>query len=165
MGDDKVKIGIISDTHDNMPKIKEAVAIFNMKQVESVIHAGDYVAPFSLAPLENLNCDYIGVFGNNDGEKGGLSKKSQDRIKVPPHQLDLGNRKIIVLHEPYDIDNLIKSQNYDIIIYGHTHEHVIDGHGKTLVINPGECCGWLTGKGTVALVDLKDMKASIVELD
>ena len=44
-------------------------------------------------------------------------------------------------------------------------QHMIESYGKTLVINPGECGGWLTGKGTVALVDLKDMKASIVKLD
>ena len=159
-----MKIGIISDTHDNIPKIKEAIAIFNMKQVEFVIHAGDYVAPFSLAPLENLNCDYIGVFGNNDGEKAGLTKKSQDRIKVPPHQVNLENRKIIVLHEPYDIDNLIKSQNYDMIIYGHTHNPVIEKRNKTLIINPGECCGWLSGKSTIAIVELDDMTAELVNV-
>ena len=159
-----MKIGIISDTHDNMPKIKEAVAMFNMKEVEFVIHAGDYIAPFSIVPLENLKCDYVGVFGNNDGEKVGLAKKSQDRIKVPPHQVNLGNRKIVILHEPNDIDNLIKSQNYDIIIYGHTHSPVIEKHDRTLVINPGECCGWLSGKSTVATADLDNMTAEIVNV-
>jgi len=159
-----VKIGIISDTHDNMPKIKEAVSIFNMKQVEFVIHAGDYVAPFSIAPLDDLKCDYIGVFGNNDGEKAGLTKKSKDRIKVPPHHITLGNREIIILHDPNDLDNLIKSQNYDIVIYGHTHNPVIERHNKTFVINPGECCGWLSGKSTVAILELNDLTAEIVNV-
>jgi uncharacterized protein len=159
-----VKIGIMSDTHDNIPKIKEAVSIFNMKQVEFVIHAGDYVAPFSIAPLENLKCDYIGVFGNNDGEKVGLSKKSQDRIKVPPHQVSVDGRKIVILHDPDNIDNLIESQNYDMIVYGHTHIPVIEKHDKTLVINPGECCGWLSGKSTIAIVELDDMTAEIINI-
>lgn len=159
-----MKIGIISDTHDNMPKIKEAVSIFNLKQVEFVIHAGDYVAPFSIVPLDDLKCDYIGVFGNNDGEKVGLAKRSKDRIKVPPYHITLENRKIIILHEPNDLDNLIKEQNYDIIIYGHTHNPVIERHGKTLVINPGECCGWLSGKSTIAILELDDLSAEILNI-
>jgi putative phosphoesterase len=163
-GANKVKIGIISDTHDNIPNIKKAVGIFNANKVGLVIHAGDYIAPFSIAPFDDLKCDFVGVFGNNDGEKQGLTKISQGKIKPQPHKLEFYNKKILIIHEPNDLDDLIKSQHYDIIIYGHTHEHVID-HGKTLVINPGECCGWLTGKGTVALADLNDMKASIVELD
>ncbi len=159
-----MNIGIISDTHDNMPKIKEAVSIFNTKQVQFVIHAGDYVAPFSLAPLDDLKCDYIGVFGNNDGERTGLAKKSKDRIKVPPHNITLENRKIIILHEPNNIDNLIKKQNYDIVIYGHTHNPVIERHERTLVINPGECSGWLSGKSTIAVLDLDNLTAEIVDV-
>lgn len=159
-----MKIGIISDTHDNIPKIKSAVSIFNTKQVEFVIHAGDYVAPFSIAPLDDLKCDYIGVFGNNDGEKVGLARKSKDRIKVPPYQITLENRKIIILHEPNDLENLIKGQDYDIVIYGHTHNPIIERHNKTLVINPGECCGWLSGKSTIAILEPDDLSAEIFNI-
>jgi uncharacterized protein len=159
-----MKIGIISDTHDNIPKIQEAVNIFNMREVGLVIHGGDYVAPFALNPLEKLKCEYVGIFGNNDGEKLGLTKKSGDRIKIPPRLLDISEKKILILHEPNELDALIKNQTYDIIVYGHTHNHVIENHGKTIVINPGECCGWLTGKSTIAIVDLDDMSAEIIEV-
>jgi len=159
-----VRIGIISDTHDNVPKIKEAVSIFNMKGVGFVIHAGDYIAPFSIAPLEKLRCEYVGVFGNNDGEKAGLTRKSGERIKIPPRLVDIDGKKILVLHEPNELDTLTKSQSYDIIVYGHTHNPVIEKQDKTLVINPGECCGWLTGKSTIALVDLDNLIAEIIEV-
>jgi putative phosphoesterase len=36
-------IGIISDTHDNLPAIKRAVDLFNEKNVDLVLHAGDFV--------------------------------------------------------------------------------------------------------------------------
>ncbi len=157
-------IGIISDTHDNIPNIKNAVSTFNANNVDFVIHAGDYVAPFSIAPFDDLKCDYTGVFGNNDGEKVGLGKKSQGRIKPQPLILELDGKSIYVIHEPDNLDNLIDSQNYDIIIYGHTHEYVIETRGKTLLINPGECCGWVTGKATIAIVELDSMKARIIQL-
>lgn len=157
-------IGIISDTHDNVPMIREAVRIFNEKKVGLVIHAGDYIAPFAVIPLGELECQYVGVFGNNDGEKLGLNRISQERLKVAPHSMDFGGRKILILHEQSELAALIKSQIYDIVIYGHTHKPVIEKQGKTLVINPGECGGWLSGKSTIALADLERMTAEIVEL-
>ncbi|ODS31814.1 MAG: hypothetical protein SCARUB_03062 [Candidatus Scalindua rubra] len=42
-----MKIGIVADSHDNVPAIKKAVEYFNQSNVEFVIHAGDYIAPFS----------------------------------------------------------------------------------------------------------------------
>ncbi|HCL90984.1 MAG TPA: YfcE family phosphodiesterase, partial [Candidatus Atribacteria bacterium] len=50
-----MKIGIISDTHDNLPKIKKAVGIFNREKVELVLHAGDFVSPFTFLEFKNLN--------------------------------------------------------------------------------------------------------------
>ena len=163
-GANRVKIGIISDSHDNITNIKKAVSIFNANEVGLVIHAGDYVAPFSIAPLDDLKCDYVGVFGNNDGEKNGLIKKSQGKIKPQPYIFEFQVKQIYVIHEPNNLDALINSQNYDIIIYGHTHQYVIESHDKTMVINPGECCGWVTEKASIAIVELADMNARIVDL-
>ena len=159
-----MRIGIISDSHDNLTLIRKAVQIFNEKAVDIVIHAGDFVAPFSLAPLDDLKCEYLGVFGNNDGEKFGLSKRSKGRIFLPPHNIELNGKKILILHEPYEIVSLTKSQVYDTIIYGHTHNYVIEKHERTMVINPGECCGWLTGNGTVVVLNIDEMEAELIHL-
>ena len=76
-----MKIGIIADTHDNLIKIRRAVEIFNSHSVDFVIHCGDFIAPFALNPFDDLRCEWVGVFGNNDGEKKGLLAKSKGRIK------------------------------------------------------------------------------------
>lgn len=68
-------IGALSDTHDNLPKIEKAVKFFNKKKVDFVLHAGDFVAPFAVDRLNKLSCEWLGVFGNNDGEKKGLASK------------------------------------------------------------------------------------------
>ena len=39
-----MKLGIISDTHDNLPAIAAAVEIFKKARVQAILHAGDYVA-------------------------------------------------------------------------------------------------------------------------
>lgn len=47
-------IGIISDTHDNQDKTRKAIELFNSKGVEYVIHAGDYISPFTLKLFKEL---------------------------------------------------------------------------------------------------------------
>lgn len=158
-------IGIISDTHDHLPAVKKAIALFNQQSVGLVIHAGDFVAPFTVKELENLHCKVIGVFGNNDGEKLGLKKAFEKigEIVEGIYIFELNNRKIVVTHWPEIAEPLWKSGQYDIVIYGHTHQ-VESRQNKSLLINPGECGGWLTGRCTVALLDLIRMEVRIHDL-
>ncbi|KPK42726.1 MAG: hypothetical protein AMJ78_01505 [Omnitrophica WOR_2 bacterium SM23_29] len=157
-----MKIGVIADTHDNMPMIKKAIDIFNSEGCRLVIHAGDYCAPFSLDPFSNLKCKWIGVFGNNDGDKKALAMKSDGLIVDHPYNYELSDKKVVITHEIEDIPDLdesIEGSRYDIIICAHTHKVDIKKKKDTLIVNPGECCGWLYGKSTVAIIDLTKMEA------
>ena len=40
-----MKLGIISDTHDDIDNVRMAIDIFNRETVKYVISAGDYVFP------------------------------------------------------------------------------------------------------------------------
>jgi putative phosphoesterase len=86
-------IGIISDTHDNMPQIKKAVDLLNESKVEHVIHAGDFTSPFTFSILKDLKCGFTGIFGNNDGDKLLLQKMSRGRIFNQPIFLNLPERR------------------------------------------------------------------------
>ena len=44
-------IGVISDTHDRLPMIDAALALFARNRVEAIIHSGDFVAPFAVKRL------------------------------------------------------------------------------------------------------------------
>ena len=146
-------LGILSDSHDNLPKLKNAVSLFNKKAVSLVLHAGDYVAPFSVGMLENnLKCEYLGIFGNNDGEKEGLIKRSQGKISQQTLELEKFGKKIFLIH---DISSAkVDFQKFDLLIHGHTHQPSIEKQDQTWLINPGECGGWLTGESTVVIYDL-----------
>ncbi|HDN96134.1 MAG TPA: hypothetical protein ENG71_03620, partial [Thermoplasmatales archaeon] len=65
-----------------------------------------------------------------------------------------------VTHEPSIVDAL--ATKYDIVIYGHTHEKDLRV-GKSLIINPGECCGYLTGKRSIAILYPDEMKAKFID--
>lgn len=161
-----MKIGIIADTHDNLPQIKKAVEIFNQEKVELVLHAGDFVSPFTCLEFKNLNCPLKGVFGNNDGDKIYLQEKFKGigELFPEPYKTNINHKNIIMLHLEKLIDDLAESQKYEVIIYGHTHRADLRKIGKTLIVNPGECGGWLTGKSTIALLELEKLEAKIINL-
>ena len=159
-------IGIISDTHDNRASIRKAVEVFNKHGCSLVVHAGDYVAPFTVREFEKLNCPLVGVFGNNDGEIKGLKEQFSliGKLFEPPHEFTYCNRSFAVMHEPYYLDKYIVQGNVDVIIYGHTHEIDIR-HEEPMVINPGECCSWLTGRSTVVLLDCATLEEEVIDLE
>ncbi|MBM3248518.1 MAG: metallophosphoesterase [Candidatus Omnitrophica bacterium] len=155
-----MRIGLVSDTHDNLDKIKKAVKLFNSKRVELVLHAGDFVAPFTIHYLDKLNCEYLGVFGNNDGEKEGLKRKSGGKIKDGPVELMFEDIKIALVHDL----KALPARNFDIIVFGHSHKKELRKEGKTLLVNPGECGGWLTGKSTAAILDTDKLSVKFFKL-
>ncbi|MDQ7822326.1 MAG: metallophosphoesterase [Candidatus Eremiobacteraeota bacterium] len=160
-----MRIGVIADSHDNLNTIKKAAAAFRREGVALVLHAGDHISPFSLAPLKDTGCRVIGVFGNNDGEKILLAKRYEEigEIHAAPHFLACEGFHIALMHEPFAIDRLGESGAFDLVIYGHTHRKDIR-KGKSLVVNPGECGGWLSEEPTVAVVDLPSGDVQVISL-
>ena len=67
-----MKIGIISDSHDDVANVNKAIDIFIEKKIRSVIHAGDIISPPIIKEFKRLTDDgvsFFGIYGNNDGEK------------------------------------------------------------------------------------------------
>jgi len=95
-----------------------------------------------------------------------LRKTLEDKgvfTHVGPSCIDALNKKILFMHEPVEVEVLFESNKYDLICFGHTHEIVnIEKKGRFL-INPGETCGLISGKKTIAVVDF-DKGATIINL-
>ncbi|MCM8757772.1 MAG: metallophosphoesterase [Candidatus Omnitrophica bacterium] len=155
-------LGIISDSHDNLSKIRRAVKLFNRKKVEFVLHLGDFVAPFSVRVLKELKCPWHGIFGNNDGEKEGLLKISEGKIKSSPLRIELNKRRITLVHDINTIN--LSEEKSDIIRFGHTHRTQMEKKDSFLLFNPGEWCGWITGRATIALLDLETLYYKIIKI-
>jgi putative phosphoesterase len=163
-------IGLIADTHDNLPMVDKAVKKLNEMNVGLVLHAGDYVAPFVIPKLKELKAKLIGVFGNNDGDRELLKKRFNEYKDLEVHgnfaEIIVGGLKIALLHgdEEELLEALINSQSFDIVVHGHNHKTDVYQKGKTLIVNPGEVCGYLTGKSTIALLDTDRREAEVIEL-
>ena len=165
-----VRIGILSDTHDNLPTVDRAVARLAALSPGLVLHAGDFVSPFVIPRLAALPCPCIGVFGNNDGDRGLLAAKARESGKVEIRGSFMARlidgRSVALLHghEPGALEETAGAGIFDAVIHGHTHRPSILREGRTIVVNPGEACGYLTGRGTVAVLDTGTMEAEILDL-
>ncbi len=158
-------IGILSDSHDNVPYLYKAVEIFNQKQVSHVFHAGDFVSAFTAKPFMSLKCKFTGVFGNNDGDKLLIEERFKDIgiIHDNVYKGIIDGKRIILIHREDLIEEFAQSGRYDIIIYGHTHKIDIR-QGPPLIINPGECGGWLFNNPTVVILDTEKLEVEILKL-
>ena len=160
-----MKIGILSDSHDCLPLLEQAVERFNSEGVSLVLHAGDFVSPFTAIPLGKLEARFIGVFGNNDGDRLYLTKRFAEigTIHLGYYTFEIDGIRTVLMHEPKSIDALVSSGHYDLIVYGHTHR--IDLRTEPcVVINPGESCGYLTGKATAVILDTATMTPRLLDL-
>ena len=160
-----MKIGVMSDSHDNLPLIRRALERFEAEGVECLIHAGDFVAPFAVKEILKFKGAAHGCFGNNDGEKAGI-RKLWPAVADPLCELRLGGRRILLMHDEATLARAPELlRRAEVVIVGHTHKAEIRAEaGGPLRINPGECGGWLTGKGTVAILDTETLSARILEL-
>ncbi|QSZ67776.1 metallophosphoesterase [Methanofollis aquaemaris] len=165
-----MRIGIMADTHDCLPLVERAVEVLNREGVGLVLHAGDYVAPFTLRVLEGLDAPVIGVFGNNDGDRELLRKTASEGdivdLRGDGARIEDGDLSIGLVHG-HDTDLLttfMESGDLDVLVSGHTHHPLIGRHGRTLMINPGEICGYLTGTPTLAVLDTRTKEAHLVRL-
>lgn len=162
-------IGIISDSHDNMDAIRRAVEFFNKNEVKAVLHAGDLVSPFTAKAFKDLNSKLYFVFGNNDGDKLMLTKKYEEIGAVSCGEfgdLTIDSLHIALLHgkEEEIVKAIARSGNFDVVIRGHTHDPGVKNVEGTLVINPGECAGVLTGRSTVATLEISNLNVEITEI-
>jgi putative phosphoesterase len=165
-----MRIGILSDTHDHIAMVDAAVGRLNREGVDLVLHAGDYISPFVIPRLANLRSPMIGVFGNNDGDRHLLAARFAEyehlSLRGAFAAVNAEETMIGLLHgdDRELLQALIAREAFDVLVHGHTHQARVGDTGKTLVVNPGETCGYLTGRPTIAVLDTVARDAEVLSL-
>jgi len=134
-----MNVGIVSDTHDNADKVEAAVAVFEDAGVETVVHCGDFVAPFSVTPFAG-DWEFYAVRGNNDGEWAvDATVEEFGTYLGEMGELTLDGREIAVYHGTSGaiVDALVECGTYDYVFHGHTHEAGTEQYEGTVRVNPG----------------------------
>ena len=163
-----MRVGLMADSHDRLPAIAEIVKQMQAAGVSMLIHAGDYCAPFSLRPIEAASMSLAGVFGKNDGDTQGLLAKASAgfgaELFESPHSFEVGGQRILVVHDIGEVQPR-SIEGHSIVVHGCTHKQELKHRGDTLIVNPGEACGWLYGTPQAAIIDLTEKKVEFLSLD
>lgn len=176
-----MKIGIISDVHDNLRSLSKLISILRDKdRIDLLIHCGDWVMPFTMRTFVELGKPIRGVLGNGDPDIQKFQyqlqnlealKEADIQIKHRFFDTTLDNKRVGVIHGDDDDLNkaLIESQLFDVLCVGHTHMPAVKREGKTLIINPGSLVGYMAEKGDVPITyvvyDTSTDTAEIKDLD
>ncbi len=163
-----MRIGLMSDTHDRVPAIDALLREMLARGVNFVLHAGDFCSPFSLKPFQDHNIAMAGVFGRNDGDHEGLMSAAAQGVGQElfesPHGMTMLESKILIVH---DIGEVVERSvlAHRIVVHGHTHLQEMKTRNDTLIVNPGEACGWLYGAPSAAILDIDTKQVEFVKLD
>ena len=163
-----MKVAVMADSHDRLPAIAELLRRFGAAGCELVLHAGDFCAPFALRPLLDAAIPTAGVFGRNDGDRQGLLAIAARGLAIElyesPHSLEVSGRRILLVHDIADVGKR-SVRGHELVIHGCSHQVEMKTRGTTLMLNPGEACGWLYGAPSGAIIDLESKSAEFIQLE
>jgi hypothetical protein len=156
--ENRVLLGILSDTHGNVPRTQQAVRMFQSLGVQQVIHCGDIGTPEIVALLAPWPAHF--VFGNVDTP--GLLQKAIREAGGICHGyfggLDVETKRVAFLHgdDSRLLEKVIVEGGWDLVCHGHTHAAEQHRVGKTTVLNPGAL--HRTAHPSVAIVGLPSLE-------
>lgn len=166
-----MRIGLISDTHDEEHTLGLALARFRQAQVQTVLHAGDVTSAFTLKLFADF--DVWIARGNMDHDpKLALAVTEcfgAGRL-ARLHELDFNGARIAMTHGDswQCLETLIRVRAEDgqrrYVIHGHTHAPNDETIGPTRVINPGAIGRARWRCATCAILDLATDNLQWIEL-
>jgi putative phosphoesterase len=162
-----VKICIVSDSHDRADPLAQAVREAVALGAEAVIHCGDLIGTQTLRAALQLGLPMHVIHGNNLGDPTSLSRWAREsngqlHYHGPDARLELGGRRIFVVHYDHYGYAFACTGDFDLVCCGHSHTaevrqvRGVEG-SATWLVNPGTVAG-LSAPATWVLGDLAAMR-------
>jgi putative phosphoesterase len=158
-----MKIGVLSDTHLKEPHSEfKKVIEFHFRDVEKILHAGDFVDWSVVEYLSSLK-ELIAVCGNMD-------PLDIRKVFPPKRVIELEGFQIGLIHgggSPLGIESRIRGEFDDVnaIVYGHTHTPTNHQIKNILFFNPGSPPRSFIDRGTLGILHIGEkIEGEIVKI-
>jgi uncharacterized protein len=164
-----MKIGLLSDTHNNLANLQIALERFRKEGIQTLIHCGDLTDIEVARALVGFRV--ICLLGNGDVASGEirqvLMEQNPDNYVGLVYRGEIGNARIAATHGhlPGQIDELLRSGDHDYIFKGHSHMHEDERIGSTRLINPGALGGLRREDRHICLLDLDTDQAVFINIE
>ncbi|HUR68237.1 MAG TPA: metallophosphoesterase [Candidatus Thermoplasmatota archaeon] len=143
-------LGLVSDSHDNVPMCEHVADFFRERRVDTVFHLGDVTAPESLRPFDGF--PLVVIRGNNDDEPWPQT-----------WQQEFAGVRIGATHGHLRGEMARLAKESDVLLHGHTHRRRADHDGACLLVNPGAL--YRTPTHTCALLELPSKRVVFYKVD
>ncbi|MDX1617057.1 MAG: metallophosphoesterase [Candidatus Promineifilaceae bacterium] len=163
-----MRIGLLSDTHDDLGNLKKALDRFRQEGISTIIHCGDLTRPVLARQFAPFRVIYL--FGNMDGDRAAI-----DRIVSEQNDANFAGQQFVGQlegvsiaathgHLEQTLQELIKGGQHRYVFHGHTHRQRDERHGPTRLINPGALGGVRYEPRSIAILDLDADTLSFIEI-
>lgn len=153
-----MKIGVLSDTHDQLSNILLVLAVCREREIKTLIHCGDLTSLEMVPFFEGFRVIY--TTGNMDFATGTIKKRfekqGEDNFVGPVFKGQLNDVAVAVTHSHIDskVMDLVSHQRYQWIFHGHTHQRRDEVIRGARIINPGALGGLGRESRSFCIVDL-----------
>lgn len=186
-------IGIVSDIHCNSQALRRAIDL--MGEVDELVSLGDSISEYRFSNevvqvlrerrFTTIQGNHEQMFFSAAGARaraaGWIDPELMSWLSLQPRErlLRRDGREILLVHStPWppggqyvcanDRDfGRFAERGADVLLYGHTHQPVVQRVGNTLVINPGSTGEARPGDGDLtmscAVLDVTSLEARIIE--
>ncbi len=161
-----MKVGILSDTHNNLPNLRAALDRLRSEGIDTIFHLGDLTRPETAGELRGLRV--IHLVGNGDYLSGEIRRVL---LEMNPESYsglvwtgELGGVPIAATHGhlPGKFDELVNSGAYQYVLKGHSHRRQDDQRSGTRLLNPGALGGLKPQERSFLILDLDTGEAKFV---
>ena len=160
-------IGVFSDVHDNLEKLRAALNAFRANNVNMLMFCGDFCSPIPAREMGTFEGTIHCVFGNGDGDPFTIMKIALEYSNLKLHgqhaELEFSGQRIALTHYPLYGQALARTGDYRAVFSGHTHVLHQERFGECLWLNPGEVMGW-KGRSTCAIYDIAAHAVRILDI-
>jgi putative phosphoesterase len=160
-----MRIGVLSDTHDQRERTRFAADALRDAGVEAFFHCGDFVDADMLELLSARPCYF--VFGNNDRPTTANLQRTARRTGAVCLDrggiVDLAGKRIAITHGHLksELRKLAAAQP-DLLLSGHSHRASDERVNSIRRINPGALRR--ASRFTVAWLDLESDELQFLEI-
>lgn len=163
-----MKIGVMSDTHDNLSNTTAVLSTYRDRGIETIVHCGDLTSPEMVSYFQGFRVIFTtGNMDHTTGEiKRRLEKMSEDNFAGLVFKGDLGGVPIAVTHSHVNgkIMELVRENRFKWIFHGHTHEKRDEVIRGVRIVNPGALGGLGRESRTFCIVDLDTENVEFIKV-
>lgn len=164
-----MRLGLISDTHDDTENLELALERLRQEGVQQLIHCGDMTSAGTARQLRGWPLIY--VEGNMDREAEAVRQAVLDLDPANfvglTFEGEFGSARIAVTHGHLEgeVERLLAADTFDYLMLGHTHRRRDERIGRTRLINPGALGGLQFESRSFCWLDLETGELTCLELD